>query len=158
MMRIFPIFLLLVSHAAIASSTLSSAEETAAFEASGFTLKGNEWRSACEDPGTPSYTPGKIEQVLDLNGDGYPEALITEGGTFCYGHTGVGFSLVSKQPDGTWKLVNSGIGIVSFLNTSADGWPDIEIGGPGFCFPVERWNGKEYVLHRHEYDGKPCRQ
>lgn len=157
-MRNLPIVLVFVGYPAIASPTLSDADEKAAFEAAGFTLKGNEWRSACEDPGTPSYTPGMIEQVLDLNGDGHPEALITEGGTFCYGHTGVGFSLVSKQPDGSWKLINSGIGIARFLNASADGWPDIEIGGPGFCFPVERWNGKEYVLHRHEYDGRPCRQ
>ena len=39
-----------------------------------------------------------------------------------------------------------------------DGWPDIQVGGPGFCFPVLRWNGKEYILNRHEYEGKPCEQ
>jgi hypothetical protein len=36
-------------------------------------------------------------------------------------------------------------------------WPDISIGGPGFCFAVMRWNGKAYVRHRFEYEGKRCR-
>jgi len=39
----------------------------------------------------------------------------------------------------------------------AGGWPDILVGGPGFCFPVERWNGKAYELHRFEYEGKRCK-
>ena len=30
------------------------------------------------------------------------------------------------------------------------GWQDVEIGGPGFCFPVMRWNGKQYAVLRHE--------
>jgi hypothetical protein len=39
----------------------------------------------------------------------------------------------------------------------AGGWPDISVGGPGFCFPVFRWNGTAYANHRLEYQGKPCR-
>ena len=31
------------------------------------------------------------------------------------------------------------------------------VGGPGFCFPVQRWNGREYKLQRWEYDGKACK-
>jgi hypothetical protein len=27
----------------------------------------------------------------------------------------------------------------------------------GFCFPVERWDGREYALHRFQYEGKPCK-
>jgi hypothetical protein len=38
-----------------------------------------------------------------------------------------------------------------------DGWPDISVGGPGFCFPVQRWNGKAYELNRCEYEGKRCK-
>ncbi|MCB1965197.1 MAG: hypothetical protein KDI64_03840 [Candidatus Accumulibacter sp.] len=137
--------------------TLSAADEAAAFKAAGFTLKDKRWQ-ACDDP-TPGYTPGAISEVRDLNGDGQPEAVITEGGTFCYGNTGVGYSLVSKQANGSWKLVTSGTGIITFLSTTGvGGWPDIEIGGPGFCFPVERWNGRKYALQRHQYEGKPCRR
>jgi hypothetical protein len=55
-------------------------------------------------------------------------------------------------------LVTSGTGIPEFLKTKgADGWPDISVGGPGFCFPVERWNGREYKFQRWEYDGKACK-
>lgn len=32
---------------------------------------------------------------------------------------------------------------------SVGGWPDLEIGRPGFCFPVLCWNGRAYALHRH---------
>lgn len=71
---------------------------------------------------------------------------------------GAGYSVVSRQADGSWKLITSGSGVPSFLEAKgADGWPDLEIGGPGFCFAVERWNGSEYVLNRHEYEGKRCK-
>jgi hypothetical protein len=87
-----------------------------------------------------------------------PEAVLTEGGTYCYGNTGQGYWLVSKLANGSWKLVTNGTGILEFLKTKgADGWPDVSVGGPGFCFPVERWNGREYKLQRWEYEGKACK-
>lgn len=147
----------LLTSSAAAQPTLSDADQAAAFEAAGFAERGGEWRSKCDDPGTPSYTPGAIESVGDLNGDGLPEAVVTEGGTYCYGHTGMGYSLVSKQAAGGWRLMTSGTGIPTVLDTKGkDGWPDLEVGGPGFCFPVERWNGAEYALDRYQYDGKSC--
>ncbi|MES2257410.1 MAG: hypothetical protein V4724_02770 [Pseudomonadota bacterium] len=148
--------LLLCASVSSAPIKLSAADEAAAFKAAGYTLKAKQWRN-CDDP-TPTYEPGKIAEVLDLNGDRRPEALITEGGTYCYGNTASGYSLVSQQPDGSWKLITTGTGILTFLTTKGTGnWPDIEIGGPGFCFPVERWNGQKYVLNRRQYEGKPCR-
>lgn len=50
-----------------------------------------------------------------------------------------------------------GAGLWVICGANPDGWPDISVGGPGFCFPVERWNGKEYKLHRFEYEGKRCK-
>jgi hypothetical protein len=145
--------------AAGASPTkLSPADEAAAFKAAGFKQRGKQWRSDCDDPGTPSYTPGAIDRVIDLNGDGRPEALITEGGTHCYGNTGQGYFVVTRLADGGWKRVTSGTGIAEFLKTKgADGWPDLVVGGPGFCFPVQRWDGREYKLQRWEYQGKACK-
>lgn len=68
------------------------------------------------------------------------------------------FQLLSKQADGTWKLITSATGILETLKTQGvGGWPDISIGGPGFCFPVQRWNGKAYTLNRYEYEGKRCK-
>jgi hypothetical protein len=135
---------------------LAPADEAAAYQAAGFTLKGKQWRN-CDDP-SPGYVPGEIAEVRDLNGDDRPEAVITEGGTFCFGNTGTGYTVVSKQADGTWKKITSNMGIATFLPAKGrDGWPDIEVGGPGFCFPVLRWNGREYAVNRHQYEGKPCR-
>jgi hypothetical protein len=86
-----------------------------------------------------------------------PEAIITEGGTYCYGNTGGGYFVVTQLADGGWKRITNGTGVVEFLRTKgADGWPDLLVGGPGFCFPVQRWNGREYKLQRWEYDGKAC--
>ncbi len=138
------------------AATLSAADTAAAFRAAGFKRVGTRW-IGCDDP-TPGYTPGEVAQVADLNGDGRPEVLITEGGTFCYGNTGAGYALVSKQANGTWRVMESGPGIVTVLKAKGvGGWPDLEIGGPGFCFPVERWNGTAYAIVRHQYEGKPCR-
>jgi len=151
-------FILLASPAIAAPPALSPADQTAAFKAAGFKLVGKQWRSNCGDPGTASYTPGAVETVADLNGDGLPEAVLTEGSAFCYGNTGQGYWLMSKQKAGGWKVMTSGTGMIQALKTKGvGGWPDISIGGPGFCFPVERWNGKAYALHRREYEGKPCR-
>jgi hypothetical protein len=148
--------LIFASASAMAQPSLSPAK-AAAFKAAGFVLKGSQWRQ-CDDPGTASYAPGSLEEAGDLNGDGQPEALVTEGSTFCYGDTGQGFALVSRQADGKWKLVTQSVGVPRFLGTKGTaGWPDLEIGGPGFCFPVQRWNGREYAVQRYQYEDKPRR-
>ncbi len=135
---------------------LSDEDDAMAFAAAGFHRQSDGWHN-CDDPGTPSYTPGQIDSVDDLNGDGQPEAVISEGGSFCYGNTGTQYWLVSRNSQGAWKLIDSNQGIPVFLKTrGVDNWPDIEVGGPGFCFPVLRWDGKAYQFNRKEYDGKPC--
>jgi hypothetical protein len=140
-----------------AATALSAADEAAAFKAAGFTKRGGAWRN-CDAPPGASAARGAIEQTADLNGDGLPEVVITEGGTYCYGHTGQAFWLVSKLATGSWKLITNNTGIPEFLGTKgAGGWPDISVGGPGFCFPVERWNGTAYKLQRWEYEGKACK-
>jgi hypothetical protein len=138
--------------------TLTDAQRTAAFTAAGFHHDKAGWH-ACGDPGDAgSYTPGSIDEVTDLNGDGRPEAVISEGSGYCFGNTGTGYSLVSQQADGSWKLIGAQAGVPEFLETRGkDGWPDLEVGGPGFCFPVLRWNGAEYAQNRFEYEGKACR-
>lgn len=152
---LLPLFIL--AGPATAQMALSPADRAAAFRAAGFKLEGRQWK-ACGDPGTAGYTPGTIERVVDLNGDGRPEAVITEGSGYCFGATGTGYVIVGKQADGSWKRIAQGPGIVTVLaSKSRDGWADIEIGGPGFCFPVQRWNGRAYGVVRHEYEGKACR-
>jgi hypothetical protein len=143
--------------AVLIASAASAADQTAIFTAAGFTRRGKNWRTDC-DQGAPSYAPGAIETYSDLNGDGRPEAVVTEGSTFCYGSTEAGFWLLSKQANGRWAKLYESQGIAQFLKTrGASNMPDISVGGPGFCFPVVRWNGRNYVQHRFEYEGKRCR-
>jgi hypothetical protein len=55
-------------------------------------------------------------------------------------------------------MVFSETAVPEFLKVKGvGGWPDLSLGGPGFCFPVLRWNGKAYVHHRFEYERKTCR-
>lgn len=133
---------------------LFGADRDAAFKAAGAVQRGDRWVVCTDDP---QVDGASIDEVRDLNGDGLPEAVVSEGGTFCNGAAGIGFSLVSKQADGSWRNMLQSGGIPEFLATKGTGnWPDVSVGGPGFCFPVLRWNGREYALHRHEYEGKPC--
>lgn len=136
---------------------LTDVETGVVFQAAGFMQRGGQWRSStCDDP-TPNYGPGSVDAVADLNGDGRPEAVIIEGGSYCYGNTGQGYWLMSQQADGSWRPMSRGTGIVEILTTKGNaGWPDLSIGGPGFCFPVLRWNGQSYAQHRWEYEGKAC--
>ncbi len=151
------ISLVLCQAALAGTSALPPADEAAAFKAAGFKQHGKQWKS-CKDS-SASYVPGAIEQVQDINGDGRPEAVITEGSTACYGDTGIGYTLVSKQADGSWEVMSRGVGILIVQKTKGkDGWPDLEIGGPGFCFPIERWNGSEYKVIGKQYEGKPCKR
>jgi hypothetical protein len=142
-----------------APTRLSPADQAAAFAAAGFKRVGRQWRG-CDDPGAAGYAPGAIETTLDIDGDTRPDAVITEGSAYCFGQDGQGYALVSKQADGRWKPITQGSGVLTILRRRAgatSGWPDIEIGGPGFCFPVQRWNGREYVQNRFQYQGKTCR-
>jgi len=137
-----------------AKMVLSPADKAAAFKAAGAVQKRGMWMM-CVDQPNPSGAA--IEEVRDINSDGRPDAIITESGTFCYGSSEMGYAIVSKQPTGGWKLIDEGSGIPHFLAPRPGSWPDMEVGGPGFCFPVQRWNGKGYALNRWQYDGKACR-
>lgn len=124
-------------------------EVTPIFKAAGFAKTKHVWEGNCDI--------GEIIIYKDLNGDGRKDAVIQDGSSMCYGNTGVGYYIVSQQKDGKWKQLFSNSGIPTFLKTKGkDGWPDIDNGGPGFCFAIYRWNGQEYVVNRYEYQGKAC--
>lgn len=132
-------------------------EREAIFRAAGYDEREGQWK-ACDGNGDVFLDEEWIAggAVRDLNGDGLPEVIVGDGGTFCHGMTGQGYVILTPAAGG-WRVIHSNSGIPSFLETrGADGWPDIEVGGPGFCFPVLRWTGTEYALHRQQYEGQPC--
>ena len=143
---------------ALAQARLSPADEAAAFRAAGFKRVAGKWKNCEDGSASSSYSPGVVVTARDINSDGRPDAILTEGGAMCYGMTGQSFWLVSKQANGSWRVITSDIGLPTILpRRAATGWPDIEIGGPGFCFPVQRWDGRAYTHYRFQYEGKPCR-
>jgi len=144
--------------ALLAAAGPGPAEQAAIFKAAGFSQHGGVWKSGnCDGAESESYSPGQIDRHGDLNGDGRPEAVVTEGGAICYGMAGTHFWLMSKQANGSWKAMTDLTGMPDFLAVKGSGgWPDISLGGPGFCFPVYRWNGRSYQVNRFQYEGKRC--
>jgi hypothetical protein len=139
---------------AAAAVAVTPADRTAIFRAAGAARRGTGWVICADDP----QAQARIDEVRDVNGDGRLDAIVSEDGLFCHGRSETGFVLLSRQTDGRWKRMAGMSGVPLFLKTrGVGGWPDLSVGGPGFCFPVLRWNGHEYVNHRREYEGKPCR-
>ena len=101
--------------------------------------------TACDEPAGAEIT------FPDLNGDGVEEVLAIYGNGCTSGMTGSSASLFVKDAKGVYQA-NLGFPAASAdpMETKSQGYPDLLIGGPGFCFPVYRWNGKEYDLHRQE--------
>jgi hypothetical protein len=120
------------------------AESAAIFGAAGFKAKGNKW-VRCADDVTQSYMPGTMERE-DLNGDGAAEAWVKESSLYCYGHAAEAFVLLARDANGRWTALLDEVGVPVVLKTRSQGWPDIEVGGPGAGpFPVYRYSGKTYV-------------
>jgi len=83
--------------------------------------------------------------VTDLNKDGNEEVFIVMKSGALFGNTGEDFILYIKKMNGNFERdPELGGGIAMILNSKNSGYPDIAIGGPGFDFPICRWNGKQY--------------
>lgn len=148
------IFLSMLSHKSFAEP-LNYKEKESAFIAAGYLLNQNFWRNDCDD--TSVTSAGEIDMVLDLNHDKKPEVLIMQSSSYCYGNVGYHYTLLSKLPNMKWKVIAKGVGIPKFIaHEEFSSWPEIEVGGPSFCFPILQWSGKDYVFDRYQYDYKPC--
>ena len=145
--------------AALLAAVAPASEQAAIFKAAGFKRVGTAWKSGnCDSAESESYSPGKIETYKDINRDGRLDAVVIESSGVCYGNTGQRFWLVSKQKNGDWKTLISEIGVPEFYeNQRHGGWPSLSIGGPGLCFPVYRWDGRQFELYTFEYEGKRCK-
>jgi hypothetical protein len=125
------------------AADLGAQDRAALFAAAGFTPRGDHY-VRCADDTTASFMPGSIE-ITDLNQDGRPEAWGRESSTFCYGATAEAFVLLTQDDRGAWIKLIDEAGVALPLGTQHNGWPDIEVGGPGAGpFPVYRHDGTSY--------------
>jgi hypothetical protein len=84
-------------------------------------------------------------EAIDLSGDGTPEAIFSEGNIACYGGDEAGFTILARNPDGSWRKIGGSTGGTMVLKTRHNGWLDVEYGGPGLQkHPVLRFDGKAY--------------
>lgn len=126
-----------------------SAEKKAIFTAAGFKYANGAWRAKC------SF--GHIPIVKDINKDGRLDAVVRDGGTECYGTTGVGFYIVTKQKNGKWTRIFNSPGEPVFLKTlGRHGWPELLVTNPSNCHAVYSWNGAKFVKVRQQFKGKAC--
>ena len=136
------VLLFLTSQPTLSTELLAPADRATLFKAVGLKQAHNEWIDGCGRQVTP-----KVE-LADLNRDGQPEVFLWVPGSCSGGAAGAELTLFVKR-SGQWQA-NLGFpaGGYKTLKTTNKGFPDLEIGGPGFCFPVWRWNGAKYELHR----------
>jgi len=125
---------------------LSEVEQVKIFDAADLKLS-DDGKSfvdgSCGQPAEAAVT------FLDLNGDGVEEVLVQAGNSCTSGMTGTSATLFIKI-DGRYQTQLGFPGIVEPLKTKHKGYADLQIGGPGFCFPVWVWDGKAYVHDRNE--------
>ena len=124
-------------------SSVSAADARAIYKAVGLTEREGKLFNACGEIVKPEL------EAVDLNSDGRTEVFVTIPGSCQGGSAGTELSLLIKGSKGRWN-VNLGFpaGGYKLLTTRHMGFPDIEIGGPGSCFPVWRWNGQQYSIYK----------
>ena len=99
----------------------------------------------CERPA--AFTP----HLLDLSGDGVEEILVEFGNTCTSGGAGGSLAIFTGRGSGSLQPVLMLPGLLGeVLESRTGGWSDLQIGGPGFCFPVWTWSGTEYRHDRNE--------
>lgn len=82
--------------------------------------------------------------MVDLNGDGVEEVFVSWGNTCTSGLAGRSISLFVKDRHGRF-VENLGFpGSSEILTSRNEGFPDLMIGGPGFCHGVWQWTGTKY--------------
>lgn len=132
---------------------LTAAEKKQVAAKLGFVLSGNKEQPFALDKDSKDYPFAVTVLPVDMNKDGREEVFVFYGNSFTSGNTGSSISLFIKNATGAYtdNLGFPGT-LPDALTTLNTGYPDLVVGGPGFEYPVYRWNGKAYAVHRKVKD------
>lgn len=132
-------------------SSLSNTEKNLIFKSFNVKLSKNGQQFVFEEG--EAYPFDAAVFPVDLNKDGKEEIFIVFGNTYTSGMTGS--SVIAYFP-GKKGGFDAQLGFPGttpdVLSTSNLSYPDLLIGGPGFVFPVQRWNGQSYEFYRKVSD------
>ena len=121
-------------------SKLTNDEKNWLFKQLNFTLSGDKKKFMSGE-----YEVAIQPYITDMNKDGNAEVFMVMESDALYGNTGQDFILYIKNSKGNFERdPGLGGGIAMILVSKESGYPDIAIGGPGFDFPICRWDGKKY--------------
>lgn len=126
---------------------LTTADKNAIYSKLDFRLSKDKTQFVIE--GGEDYPFAAMVLPTDMNKDGLEEIFVSFGNSFTSGNTGSNIVLFIRNNKKSYETNLGFPGTVPDALASANqGYFDLLIGGPGFEFPVWRWNGKEYALHR----------
>jgi hypothetical protein len=126
-------------------SIITVSEKNFIAQQTGFILSGNKEQPFALDKDSKEYPFTITVLPTDLNKDGKEEIFISFGNTYTSGNTGSSIALFIKNAAGVYEMNFGFPGMLpDVLTTTNKDYPDLVIGGPGFEFPVFRWNGKAY--------------
>ncbi|KAA2239917.1 hypothetical protein F0L74_27410 [Chitinophaga agrisoli] len=126
-------------------TSLTDAEKAQIATKLGFVLSGNKDQPFAQDKDSKEYPFNAMVYPADMNKDGKEEIFVVFGNTFTSGNTGSSVVLFIRNGAGTYTEHLGFPGMApDVLATVSKGYPDLLIGGPGFEYPVWRWDGKTY--------------
>lgn len=128
-------------------SKLTGEQKNEIFSKTGFYLSKDKKQFVTGPTPDEDFPFDAIVYPLDLNSDGTEEVCVVFGNSYTSGMAGSSVLLLIAGKAGKYQLNLGFPGVVpDAFPTKNLGYPDLMIGGPGFTFPVYRWNGIEYTL------------
>jgi hypothetical protein len=128
------------------STTIPEEDQRAIFEQLGYSISADRTALEALDCG-PIF--GQVQET-DLNGDGIVEVFVVAGNACTSGMTGSSITLFIQDAEGRYgPHLGFPAGGWTRLETANAGFPDLSIGGPGFCEAVYRWDGTTYQHDRN---------
>lgn len=134
-------------------SKLTVTEKNRIATLTGFVLSAKKDEPFAQDKDSKEYPFMAFVYPTDLNKDGLEEIFIVFGNSYTSGNTGSSVVLYLKNAAGNFTTHLGFPGTApDILSTVNLAYPDLLIGGPGFEFPILRWNGKTYDNYKKVKD------